>query len=247
MPRHLHLICLLWLLFLYLIVLLFLSFKLDGIEIEDFLEFKPLIWLDHLPKINIVIVPAKLYLQHWGQLGEPYEFDSILLAVLFGFSFVLVGAVQSLLSNILPKRILNGLVSFNSELYGIERFFSCRFEINIYALYHILLFPFEEMFESALYWGILHLSVQLLTQNAIELTYILLLVDLLAVPAECLQKLNSPHELLVAKLQIVEDPLEAERNGALQLLPILLNSYCWHSVNSISEGPDEGQGLNDWV
>ena len=48
-------------------------------------------------------------------------------------------------------------------------------------------------------------------------------------------------------LQIVENPLQAERNGLLQALPILDEADRRHPIDCIPEGSYEEEGLNDTV
>lgn len=124
------------------------------------------------------------------------------------WGLILVVAIQPLLLYVLSKAILNGLVSFHGQLNVDELLFACRLVININAFINVLNFSFEQLLKGALHRSVLHLLVELLVQDLVELADILLLVNVVDVPAECLQQLVGSHILLlVAELEVVEDSL----------------------------------------
>ena len=80
------------------------------------------------------------------------------------------------------------------------------------ALDDCLRFSFKEGLVSAFDLGVLHLSLQLVTQDAIELINILLLILFIVVPAKSLEKFMGSNIWSLTELQIPKDTLHTEWN-----------------------------------
>ena len=97
---------------------------------------------------------------------------------------VLVLAIQLLLRHVLSETVLDCLVPFYVQLQINEFFAPGRFIIDMNAFHDVLYLTLEQLLKRALNCRVFHLLVQLLAQDLVEFTNILLLVDIVDVPAE---------------------------------------------------------------
>ena len=97
---------------------------------------------------------------------------------------ILVLAIQLLLRHVLSEAVLDCLVSFYVQLQINEFLAPSRFIINMNAFHNILYLSLEQLLKRALNCRVFHLLVQLLAQDLVEFTDILLLVDIVNVPAK---------------------------------------------------------------
>lgn len=99
-----------------------------------------------------------------------------------------------------------------------------------------------------LHGRVFHLLIKLLAKNLVEFAHILLLVDVVDVPAEGLKKLMCTYIfLLMTQLQIVENSLQAKRNRFFQLLPIFFDGYRRHAIDRVSKRANEEECLDHTV
>lgn len=98
--------------------------------------------------------------------------------------FILVVSIQFLSSNVAPEAVFYGSILLDTELQRVEDLFSGRLILDIDALDHVLEFAFEKVLIGSLHFGALHLLLEFLTENAVELVDVLLLVSLVHVPAK---------------------------------------------------------------
>ena len=110
------------------------------------------------------------------------------------------------------------LITSDYELDSIKLFISRGFIILVYAFYYVLQLTLEKSIEGAADWSVLHLFVQLFTQDAVELVDILLLVNIIAIPSKCLKELMRSDKTRISKLKVIEYALQAERNGTFKFL-----------------------------
>ena len=132
--------------------------------------------------IWIEIISSKLYLQNRWHLLEPDKLDSVLLAMVW--RLILVITVQLLLGHVLPETILYGLISFYIELQIVELLGPRGFVFHVYAFPDILYLTLKELLERALHGCILHLLIELLAEDLVEFTDVLLLINIINVPSE---------------------------------------------------------------
>lgn len=97
---------------------------------------------------------------------------------------VLVLAIQLLFRHVFSEAILYSLVAFYVQLQINEFLAPGRFIIDINAFHDVLYFALEQLLKRALDCCVFHLLVQLLAQDLVEFTNILLLVDVVDVPAK---------------------------------------------------------------
>ena len=109
---------------------------------------------------------------------------------------------------------------------------------------YTLKFSFEEILVSSLSLRVLHLLLQLVAQDAIELVDVLLLVPLIVVPAESLKELMSAHWVLtLGQLQLKENSLQADWD-VLEASLRLRIQVRRHLVDCISERSQEEESLD---
>lgn len=94
-------------------------------------------------------------MQDWRQLFEAHKLLGILLSMLL--RFVLVVAVETLLSDVLAEALLNGLVALHVELNGGKFLLPGRLIIDVYAADYVFYEALEQSVVGASDRSLLHL------------------------------------------------------------------------------------------
>lgn len=191
----------------------FWSIWQQRLKVKHVLELKLQVLLYDLLNVQIVLIPLQRYLQNRWQLLESDELECILLAEVI--SLILVLSIEPLLFDILFDALFDVGVASDPQLNCVELVVARGLVLNVDALDHVLSLALEEAIVGSFDWCVLHLLVELVAEDAVELVDVLLLVDVLGVPAESLKQLVSSDEGCVAELEVIKDSLEAERNRAL--------------------------------
>lgn len=164
----------------------------DRFQIKHILEFKLQIFFYDLLDVQVVLVSLQGDLQDRWQFLESDELEGILLSKVV--SLVLVLSIQPFLLDVLPHTVLDGVVAAHPQLYRVELVLARRLVLDVDTFYDILRLSFKESVEGSLNRRILHLLVELVAENTVELVHVLLLVDVLRVPPESLKELVSANE-----------------------------------------------------
>ena len=164
-----------------------LSFRRIGqqrLKIKYVTELKFQILLDNLLDLQIELISLKRYLHHWWQFLKSDKLGCILLAIII--SLVLILSIESFFLDVLFETFLDVSIAAHSQLNCVKSVIPTRLVVDIDTLNDVLHVAFKKSIESALYGRVLHLFVKLITKNAIEFIHILLRIDVLSIPAECL-------------------------------------------------------------
>jgi hypothetical protein len=150
----------------------------DRLEVKLFLESKALVVLDHGASAWVELIPIQRDLKDGRKLLEANELFSILLSV--QFRLVLVIASEVLSSNVLTHTLLDSRVTFDVQRDRGKGLSPRRLEIKalVDATDYRLRFALEQAIVSSGHLSALHLLLQCVGKNAVELVNILLLVAL---------------------------------------------------------------------
>mmetsp|Transcript_7650 Transcript_7650/g.19494 ORF Transcript_7650/g.19494 Transcript_7650/m.19494 type:complete len:1162 (-) Transcript_7650:210-3695(-) len=211
-----------------------------GVEVKPLRKLEARVHLHHLLRREVELEAQQVQLEHGRQRLEPHALLRVLLPKLV--RHVLVLAVEELLGNILVERLVDVLPPLHRELQVVERLLAPRLVLHVDALDVVGELALEEVRHRPLDRRALHLLLELVDEDAVQLLHVVLHESIRRVPAEGFGQLLRRHRR-VRVLQLIEDALQREWDRRLRVL--LLPGR--HVVHRLAEEGDVLEGLQQRV
>mmetsp|Transcript_56186 Transcript_56186/g.171121 ORF Transcript_56186/g.171121 Transcript_56186/m.171121 type:complete len:383 (-) Transcript_56186:558-1706(-) len=179
-------------------------------QVQPLVELEARVQLDHVHLLEVEVEALQLQVQHGGEREEADPLLRALLAVPLGL--VGVVALERFLRGEFPERLLDAAqflaaLALDVELNVVKRFVAARLVIDVDALDVILHLALEQALDRAIHGPALHLLLDPVAQDPVQLLYIMLREGVHRVPAKRFHQLAAIHGL-IRGLQLVEDVLQ---------------------------------------
>mmetsp|Transcript_129327 Transcript_129327/g.322395 ORF Transcript_129327/g.322395 Transcript_129327/m.322395 type:complete len:237 (+) Transcript_129327:2754-3464(+) len=174
------------------------------------MELEPRVQLDHVHLLKVEVKTFQLQVENWR---ERQEADALFRA-LFAVALSLVGVIplQRFLRSELSQGLLDvakllSALALDVQLDVVKGFVAPRLVIDVDALDVVLEFTLKEPLDGPIHRGALHLLLDTIAQDSVQLLRIVLCEGVHRVPTERLHELPAVYRL-VCSLQLVEHILQ---------------------------------------
>lgn len=185
------------------------------VQVQLLRELVQVVDLHHRVPREVVLEPLELQLQHRRKIVEEHAFFRVLKAMAFGI--VLVLAVERLDRRVRVKTRIDVLAPFDVQLQVHERLLARALALHVDAPHKVLGVALKQPRDSAVDGRPLHLLLELLAQDAVELLHVVLHERVDRVPAERPRQVLGRHRR-GAKLELEEEALQRERDRGVRLV-----------------------------
>mmetsp|Transcript_18165 Transcript_18165/g.59353 ORF Transcript_18165/g.59353 Transcript_18165/m.59353 type:complete len:335 (-) Transcript_18165:347-1351(-) len=210
------------------------------IEVQHLGKFEAVVHLDDRVLRKVVLESFEVQVQHGRERFE----DDALFGVLQPVTLraVLVVVLQVFRLDVLVEACVEILVPFDVKREVQESLFAVRLVVHVQALDIAHHLSPKKFVDCSLHARPLHLLLQPLAHDAIQLLHVMLLERLIGVPAERARQILGGDALL-AELDLVKERLQRERDALARNIVL----RCRHVVNRLAEAGDVKERLQQRV